>query len=111
MTTDNTENSKPVISPVTQFVLLIVPVVMNGFFIVYALAGWTLVGRDRFNWSLEAESVAAWVGMLIIVYCALVLLYIRIKKARWLHPLGVSSFGHILVAIILTALVFITLRL
>lgn len=111
MTLNNTENSKPVISPVIQFVLLIVPVVINGFFMVYALAGWALEGRDRFNWSLEAESVALWVSLVVIALCVVVLLYVRLKKCDWLHPLAISSYGHSLIAILLTVSVFITLRL
>lgn len=111
MTTNDTQNSRALISPVVQFVLLIVPVVANGFFMVYSMAGWALEGKDRFNWSLEAESVALWVGLTIVGYCVLVLLYIRLKRANWLHPLGVSSFGHTLIAILLTVSVFITLRL
>lgn len=111
MTHDDTKSSRPLISPVVQFVLLIVPVVANGFYMVYSLAGWALEERDKFNWSLEAGEVAVWVGATILAYCALVLLYVRLKKAPWLHPLAVSSYGHALIAILLTVSVFITLRL
>ncbi len=99
------------IGPVLQFSLLIVPLVMSGFFLVYALTGWILEGRDRLNWSLEAEKVAIWVGVSILGYSALVVLWVRYKGgARW-HPLVVSSVGHVLLTVLLIASIFVTTRL
>lgn len=60
------------IGPVMQFALLIVPMVISGFFLVYALTGWILEGRDHLNWSLEAEKVAVYVGLATLAYCMLV---------------------------------------
>lgn len=110
MTSRFSEDS-PKVSPVMQFSLLIVPIVMNCFFMVYSLVGWILEGRDKLNWSLEAESVAVWVCIGILVFCALVTLYTRWRGGRRWHPLIVSSVGHAVVALLLTLSVFITVRL
>jgi len=100
-----------VASPAMQFALLLVPIVMNGFFMVYSLTGWILEGRDKRNWSLEADGVALWVCLGITLYSLLVLAFTRWKKGAWTHPLCLSSFGHILIAIILAASVFVIIRL
>jgi putative copper export protein len=87
------------------------PVVMNGFFLVYSLTGWAVEGRDKLNWALEAESVATWVGMGILIYSLAVMAYARWRgAARW-HILNISSWGHIAVAALLVASVFISVRL
>lgn len=110
MTIHVTEDSNP-IGPVMQFSLLIVPIVMNGFFMVYSLTGWILQGRDKLNWSLEAESVSLWVcggmlgfGMLSVAYTWLC------GGKRW-HLLVLSSTAHVVVAMLLTLSVFVTVRL
>jgi len=105
------QNSVKRISPVLQFCLLIIPMVMSCFYLVYALAGWIIDGRDKFNWSLEAPGVAIWVGSSVIAYSVLVLLYARWKGAAKYHLLNVSSWGHIVLSVLLTASVFITVKL
>ena len=98
-------------APVARFALLIVPLVMNGFFAVYALTGWVLDGRDLRNWSLEAETVALRVGIGIALFCVPVALGTRLLGGRWRHPLIWSSLFHILVALGLTLSVFAATRL
>ena len=105
------QNSAKPISPVTQFVLLLTPVVMSCFFLVYALTGWIVEGRDMLNWALEAPGVATWVGAGLMLYCLAVLAYARWKGAARYHVLNVSSWGHILPAVLLTVSVFITVKL
>jgi len=105
-------HGKPyLMSPVLLFALLMIPIVMNCFFIVYSLVGWILEGRDKFNWSLEAEEVALWVGAVIIAWSALQLLYARWKGLPAGHILRISSYGHIMIAVIMTLSVIITVRL
>lgn len=99
------------IGPVIQFALLIVPMVISGFFLVYALTGWILEGRDHLNWSLEAEKVGVYVGLATLAYCTVVALWVRLKGgARW-HPLIVSSVGHVVLAALLVVSIFVTTRL
>ena len=99
------------VHPVTQFVLLIVPVVMSGFFLVYSLTGLILEGKDRLNWSLEALDVALWVGGGITLYSLAVILFAVFKKLGRLHILWISGALHLLLALILTAVVYIIVKL
>jgi len=105
------QNSTKPISPVIQFVLLLTPVVISCFYLVYSLTGWIIEGRDKLNWALEAPGVALWVSAGIVIYCFLVLAYARFKGAERYHVLNVSSWGHMLLAVLLTVSVFITVKL
>ena len=99
------------VGPVVQFALLIVPVVMNGFFVVYALTGWVIEGRDRLNWALEAGGVALWVGVGMLGFCALVVAFVRFAGGGWRHPLVVSSVLHALFALLLALSVVVSVGL
>jgi hypothetical protein len=100
-----------VVGPVMQFSLLIVPVVMNCFYMVYSLTGWILSGRDKLNWSLEAETVGYWVLVGIVVYCVLVCVYTLFRGGNRWHPLVISSVGHMVIAVLLTISIYITVKL
>ena len=105
-------HSKPYrMSPVLLFSLLMVPMVINCFFMVYALVGWILEGRDKFKWSLEAEEVALWVAFVVLLWCALQLAYARWKQLPRGHLLRISSSGHAAIALLMALSVFITVRL
>ena len=93
-----------------QFVLLLVPFVMNGFFVVYALAGWVVEGRDRLNWSLEAVGVALWVGLGMLGFAVLVGAFTRLSGGRWRHPLIVSSALHAAFALLVAVAVIVLAR-
>lgn len=99
------------VHPVIQFVLLIVPVVMSGFFLVYSLTGLILEGKDRLNWSLEALDVAFWVGGGIALYSLAVILFSVFKRLGRLHILPISAVMHLILALILTAVVYIIVKL
>ena len=103
--------NSPVAGPILQFSLLIVPLVMNCFYMVYSLTGWILDGRDRRNWSIEALSVGVWVLVFIVLFSGLVIAYTRWRGGSWWHPLSISSFGHMALAILLTISVLITVKL
>ena len=102
--------SSRAVGPVAQFALLIVPLVMNGFFVVYALGGWAVRGRDRFNWSLEATGVAVWVGLGMLAYSVLVIAFTRFSGGSWRHPLVVSSALHALFALLVAASIAVLAR-
>ena len=105
-------HSKPYrMSAVLLFSLLVVPIVINCFFVVYGLVGWILEGRDKFKWSLEAEKVALWVALVVLVWCVLQLIYAHWKQLPRAHLLRISSYGHIVIAVLMTLSVFITVRL
>ena len=109
--TRNLLGDSRVVGPVMQFSLLIVPMVMNGFYMVYSLTGWIISGRDKLNWSLEAETVGLWVLAGMVIFCALVAVHTRLRGGNRWHPLMISSAGHIIVAALLTVSIFITVRL
>lgn len=109
--TRNLSGDPTIVGPVMQFSLLLVPMVMSCFYMVYSLTGWILTGRDKFNWSLEAMSVGIWVASGMVLFCALVIAYTYWRGgSRW-HPLVISSVGHIVLALLLTLSIFITVRL
>ncbi len=109
--TRNLLGDSRIVGPVMQFSLLIVPMVMNGFYMVYSLTGWILSGRDKRNWSLEAEGVGLWVLLGMAIFCGLVVAFVYLRGGgRW-HPLVISSAGHMVVAVLLTLSIFITIRL
>lgn len=109
--TRNIGGNPRIVGPVLQFSLFIIPIVMNCFYMVYALAGWVVEGRDKMTWSLEAPTVAFWVATSLLAYSLLVLAYVRWRGANWWHPLSVSSVAHSVVALALTASIFITVKL
>lgn len=99
------------VHPVLQFVLLIVPVVMTGFYLVYSLTGLILEGKSKLNWSLEALDVANMVGGSIAAYSICVMALALFKKLGKYHILMVSAVGHLVLALILTAIVYIIVKL
>ena len=109
--TRNIGGDPRIVGPVLQFSLFIIPLVMNCFYMVYALAGWIIEGRDKLNWSLEAPTVGVWVCVGMLAYCLAVLFYVRWRGGKLRHPLSVSSIVHIVIALLLTMSVVITVKL
>lgn len=109
--TRNFLGNSPIAGPVLQFSLLIVPLVVNCFYMVYSLTGWVLEGRDKLNWAIEAPTVGLWVLVLVMVFSGLVLAYTRWRGGSWWHPLSVSSIGHMVLALLLTASILISVKL
>lgn len=89
------------VGPVLQFGLLLVPIVMNCFFLIYTVLGWIIEGRDKLNWTVEAGGVALWVGLGVPFFCVLVIAYVRLRGGPWRHPLVLSSVGHGVLALAL----------
>lgn len=107
----SSEPTRKRVHPVIEFVLLIVPVVMSGFFLVYALTGLILEGRDKLNWSLEALDVAMWVGGGISLYSLCVIAFAFSKRLGRFNLLTISGVGHLLLALVLMAVVYIIVKL
>ena len=98
------------VGPVTQFALLITPIVMNCFLLVYALTGWVIEGRDKLNWSLEAGGVALWVGLGVPLYGVLSIGWTRLMGGGWRHPLVLSGLFHTALALALAMAVLVAAR-
>lgn len=108
--TRNISGDSRIVGPVLQFVLFIVPVVMNGFYTVYSIAGWIVTGKDKENWSVEAESVGLWVCAGVLIFCALVYAYTRLRGGGNGHLLSVCSMIHSALVLLLTLSVFLAVR-
>jgi len=94
------------ISPLLQFALLLAPVVMSCFYIVYALVGLFIDGASKMRWDEEAREVGLGVLALVMGYCAFSLFVVWLKRASLYHPVTVSTFVHGIIAVCLTALIF-----
>ena len=103
MTADARE-PRPV-SLMWQFVCLLAPVVMTGFYLVYALVGLVIDGPEKIKWSDEALQVGALVAMIIVAINLLVILYALFHRLRLSHLLWISPLTHIAIALGLTALI------
>ena len=99
-----TSGPRPV-SPVWQFVCLLAPVVMTGFYLVYALVGLVIDGSDKLKWSDEALQVGILATMIIVSINVLVMAYALFHRLRYSHLLWLSPILHIAIAIVLTVLI------
>lgn len=100
----DTAGPRPV-SPVWQFVCLLAPIVMTGFYLVYALVGLVIEGSDKMKWGDEALQVGSLVTVIVIALNVLVMLYALYHKLRLSHLLWISPIVHIGIALSLTAMV------
>lgn len=104
--TTNTQSPVPrPVSPVWQFVCLLAPVVMTGFYLVYALVGLIIDGSDKIKWSDEALQVGILSAMIIVAINVLVMAYALFHRLRFSHLLWISPIVHISIALALTALI------
>ena len=105
----NASLAKPVgsksVSPLWQFISLLAPVVMTGFYLVYGLVGLIIDGADKLKWSDEALQVGLLTTMIIFAINGLVMLYAFFHRLKFSHLLWVSPIVHILIALALTALI------
>ena len=109
--TRNILGTSTAVGPVAQFSLLIIPLVVNGFYMVYSLTGWILDGLDKLNWALEARNVGLWVAGIMVAFCTLVIAYTLLRGGSRRHPLVMSSIGHIVVVLLLTVSLFVSVSL
>ena len=98
------------VSPVWQFVSLLAPTVMTGFYLVYALVGLVIEGQDKIKWSDEALRVSLLVTTIIVAINVLVMLYALYHRLRLTHLLWLSPIAHICIAILLTLMIAVIMR-
>ena len=104
-----TRPARPV-SPVWQFVSLLAPTVMTGFYLVYALVGLVIEGPDKIKWSDEALRVGLLVTIIIVAINVLVMLYALYHRLRLTHLLWLSPIAHISIALLLTLMIAVIMR-
>lgn len=102
-----TEAARPRVSPIIVFISLLAPVVLTGFYLVYALVGLVIEGQSKLKWSDEALVVGVRVLLLIALMNAFVMLYAWVKKVSKSHPLWVSPVVHISIGVLLTVIIAI----
>lgn len=102
----NKQSAEPrPVSPVWQFVCLLAPIVMTGFYLVYALVGLIIDGSDKLKWSDEALQVGILNAMIIMMINVPVMVYAYFHRLKLSHLLWLSPMFHIAVALALTALI------
>jgi hypothetical protein len=90
------------VSAVWQFICLLAPTVMTGFYLVYALVGLILSGDSKLRWCDEALDVGLFVLMIIAALNIPVMLYARWLRLPLQHVLWISPIAHIAIATALT---------
>jgi len=100
----NSSEARPV-SPLWQFIFLLAPVVMTGFYTIYAIVGLFIDGANMRKWSDEALEVGLMVTAIIIGMNVIVMLYAYFHRLKLSHLLWISPFAHIGLALALTALI------
>lgn len=96
------------VSPVWQFICLLAPTVLTGFYLVYALVGLFIDGKSKLKWSDEAMEVGLRVTMIIVVMNVLVMLYALYHKLALRHVLWLSPIAHVGIAVLLTIMITFT---
>ena len=106
------ESDVPAAGPRPQLTLLAlfllwVPVVCNGFYVLYVVSGLTLSGELFDRWAHEAEEVASWMTTVVLGYALVVAGWQwRWGRACFSRTLLLWSSGiHILLASALAVLV------
>ena len=102
-------SAPPKVSVVWQFISLLAPVVLTGFYLVYALVGLVIEGQSKLKWSDEALIVGLRVLLLIVIMNGLVMAYALFKKVPFRHPLWISPITHIAIAVVLTVIIAVIL--
>lgn len=82
------------VSMVALLPLLLIPLVISGFFLVYALVGLVLEGDSLIRWRNEAWSVSWPTASIQLGVCVCIIAYARYKKLPWGHLLNWSSIAH-----------------
>ena len=97
------------VSPVLQFISLLAPVVLTGFYLVYGLVGLVIEGQSKIKWSDEALIVGLRVMLLIVFMNALVMAYAFVKRVPKSHLLWISPITHIAIGAALTVIIAVIL--
>lgn len=94
------------VSPVWQFISLLAPTVLTGFYLVYGLVGLVLDEKNKLKWSDEALEVGILVTAIVIGMNALVMAYAWYHRLSLRHLLWISPIAHIAICLVLTIIVF-----
>ena len=93
------------VHPALQLLLMLAPIAMNGFFLVYALVGVFLDGKEHLRWSGEALSVASWICFIMLGYSLFLYAIARLRQLRGWCLLNIAAVGHAALAVALLLIV------
>ena len=91
---------------VVMLPLILIPFVISGFLLVYALVGVVLEGDSLARWMNEAWSVTLPTTLIQTACCLCIVIFARNKPLPWTHMLNWSSIGHIGLVWMLAGLVY-----
>ena len=94
-------------STVALLPLVLIPIVISGFLLVYALVGGVLEGDSLQRWLDEAWSVALPTGLVQALCCLCIVAYVRHRGMPWNHMYIWLSALNTALAAVLVALVYI----
>ena len=91
---------------VVMLPLLLIPLVISGFFLVYTLFALLLDGNLLALWRNESWGVAWPTVAVQIGFCATTIAFTRYKKLPWSHLLSWSGPAHIVLVLVLATIVY-----
>ncbi|MEM7293770.1 MAG: hypothetical protein AAF420_10320 [Pseudomonadota bacterium] len=94
------------VSTIVTLPLLLIPVVVTGFFFIYSLVGWVIEGDALARWQAEAMQVALLTAMGQVFVCLCIFAFARLRGLPWAHLLSWSGPVHIVIAVLLAILVY-----
>ena len=106
MVDSNTPPEARTLPTVVLLPLLLIPLVITGFFAVYALVGIILEGDSFARWHSEAWSVALPTAMVQVFLAAFTTFLGRYFGLAWQHVLVWSGPANAFIVVLLAVLVF-----
>jgi hypothetical protein len=94
------------LSVVVMLPLLLIPLVISGFFLVYTLFALLLEGDLLALWRNESWSVAWPTAAIQIGFCACTIAFTRWLQLPWNHLLNWSSLIHVALVLALATIVY-----
>ena len=86
--------------------LVLIPLVVSGFFTLYALVGGIVDGDDLLRWQHEALRVSIPTAVTQITMCIAIIVYARLRRRlSWVHPANSVNVFNILLTLVLFSLV------
>ena len=86
--------------------LLLIPLVISGFFLVYTLFALLLEDDLLALWRNESWGVAWPTAAIQIGFCACIIAFTRYKRLPWSHLLSWSSLVHVALVLALATIVY-----
>lgn len=93
------------VHPALQLLLMLAPIALNGFFLIYALVGLFLEGKEHLYWSGEALEVSLWMCLIMLAYSLFLYAIARLRRLPGWCLINIAAVGHAGLAIVLLLIV------